>query len=1078
MSYPKWIPRCGCTDWATVANHVGLIHFAEMDLGTVKRVDSACEDQEPYLVTDEAESNIHWFIKTVTDVTSAPLVSSLYSGWKEWDFQINVLYSSGGDLWIARGHGIYRLTAGVGLEGPWTNPDIDFGADYDWGSATPWEDIIAYGGDIYACCRTSGSALNTNLYKFIDDETGFVRVAGSGPQGDAPSHFTPEDPIIRQKLAVFDGALYYGRDEKLYKYTVAGGEQLVYTFPDVDDYRYPAALGATDEALYIGLGTRDPAKSPPEIWRYDGVGDPTLGCSFGPHGGVPLHFDPADDGEGNWSTLCPIYSSASTDADPESELFGRQIYAISLGESVGAGDINADGDHFNYRTAYTSVPIPSWYGTENQTGVLVSQEYLCLTCYLQFCDYCCGEWGSIPGLSGSCARLGPAGTCEGYYCCVWPAWLLLIGGGCEIPIFCPGVYTDHIEITGYARGGPFWWSLSVRIDGAWHLVVPFHLGYDSPFGTRTIAAGYVSGIRLYFVNMAWGSQYVCLTGNVGPIREVDFGASPLSGPVPLEVTFDDRTYQEPNSWCWDFGDGENSDEQHPVHTYQCPGTYTVRLSVIWPDGCATKTKEDYITVAAPEANFVGEPQYGIMPLEVQFTDLSPSPGTMVPDSWLWDFGDEETSTDQNPLHTYDEAGWYTVSLTTTWSSCGYSDTETKEKYIYVWATQPILGDFRMIWFVGPVEGGIGGDIENRVNYGEGTLTATGIEDFAFNTIQQFPGGEEEYDTSPYGACDICVNDANVWAAWRTNVTGGAKLYFAKSPDHGSNWSVPSVVLQVSNDPYERIRAVHIERDSSNRLFILVGLGYSSKEYRLYRSNDDGDTWSWVTVAIANGYYNTDLEVDSQGNVYVAYLSSWSLYLKKSSDHGETFGAAVEITAGMDGCWEFDMWIDGYDGIHLLAYAEDAVTGERMYHYLSTDGGETFDGPNLIDDSEEPYGSGAEVFSDGENVYAWWEPDDEYIRFCASPNLGSTWGTPVDYEQYINTWNVSGHNAGCKEGIIWYQFMADRFGVSDYAAILTSVDGVNWIESDIVEIVDQSDCQASCLIETYVPRKGRVWSLIA
>jgi len=66
-------------------------------------------------------------------------------------------------------------------------------------------------------------------------------------------------------------------------------------------------------------------------------------------------------------------------------------------------------------------------------------------------------------------------------------------------------------------------------------------------------------------------------------------------------------------------------------------------------------------MAAPIAGFTGIPFYGEVPLEVQFTDLS----TGLPTSWLWTFGDGETGSDQNPLHTYEEVGHYDVSLAAT-----------------------------------------------------------------------------------------------------------------------------------------------------------------------------------------------------------------------------------------------------------------------------------------------------------------------------------------------------------------------------------------------------------------------------
>lgn len=46
---------------------------------------------------------------------------------------------------------------------------------------------------------------------------------------------------------------------------------------------------------------------------------------------------------------------------------------------------------------------------------------------------------------------------------------------------------------------------------------------------------------------------------------------------------------------------------------------------------------------------------------VNFTDMST--GDPLPDTWLWDFGDGTTSTEQNPSHEYAEEGYYTVVLT-------------------------------------------------------------------------------------------------------------------------------------------------------------------------------------------------------------------------------------------------------------------------------------------------------------------------------------------------------------------------------------------------------------------------------
>jgi len=58
-----------------------------------------------------------------------------------------------------------------------------------------------------------------------------------------------------------------------------------------------------------------------------------------------------------------------------------------------------------------------------------------------------------------------------------------------------------------------------------------------------------------------------------------FTANVTSGPAPLAVRFTDASTGGPDSWSWDFGDGETSAEQSPTHTYTTPGTYTANLTV-------------------------------------------------------------------------------------------------------------------------------------------------------------------------------------------------------------------------------------------------------------------------------------------------------------------------------------------------------------------------------------------------------------------------------------------------------------------------------------------------------------------
>jgi PKD repeat protein len=141
-----------------------------------------------------------------------------------------------------------------------------------------------------------------------------------------------------------------------------------------------------------------------------------------------------------------------------------------------------------------------------------------------------------------------------------------------------------------------------------------------------------------------------------------FSANRTEGCAPLVVQFRDESTGNPTNWRWDLGNGTLSFFQHPAATYFNPGTYTIKLIVSNANQTDSVIKTQYITVyASPTVNFIGSDSSGCFPLRVQFTDLSnPGDGNII--SWLWDFGDGDTSALPNPQHTYTDAGNYNVSL--------------------------------------------------------------------------------------------------------------------------------------------------------------------------------------------------------------------------------------------------------------------------------------------------------------------------------------------------------------------------------------------------------------------------------
>jgi len=171
------------------------------------------------------------------------------------------------------------------------------------------------------------------------------------------------------------------------------------------------------------------------------------------------------------------------------------------------------------------------------------------------------------------------------------------------------------------------------------------------------------------------TDYITVVENV----YADFDADIINGTAPLTVHFSDISSNAVTSWEWDFGDGGWSGLQNPTYSYYLAGTYTVSLTVEG-NGCEnTVTKEDFIVVeaSAPLADFTAEPTSGVLPLTVNFSDVSE--GEI--DTWLWEFGDGNTSSEQHPEYIFTECDDYTITLTV--SGPGGSEAITKEDYIEV-----------------------------------------------------------------------------------------------------------------------------------------------------------------------------------------------------------------------------------------------------------------------------------------------------------------------------------------------------------------------------------------------------------
>lgn len=128
------------------------------------------------------------------------------------------------------------------------------------------------------------------------------------------------------------------------------------------------------------------------------------------------------------------------------------------------------------------------------------------------------------------------------------------------------------------------------------------------------------------------------------------------------------------SYQWTFGDGATSTLANPIHSYSSDGVYSVSLTITDQFGCvSTLNRLQYIKITTPFANFTVNDSIGnCPPLIVNFTNTAVNYA-----SFIWDFGDGNTSLSVNPSHLYNTAGVYIAKLTVT-SRGGCVSVKTKE----------------------------------------------------------------------------------------------------------------------------------------------------------------------------------------------------------------------------------------------------------------------------------------------------------------------------------------------------------------------------------------------------------------
>lgn len=269
-----------------------------------------------------------------------------------------------------------------------------------------------------------------------------------------------------------------------------------------------------------------------------------------------------------------------------------------------------------------------------------------------------------------------------------------------------------------------------------------------------------------------GTYTVCLTvtdacGSIQTCSSVTVGCP---APTPaytfvatgLNVDFTNTsTVGTGAMYLWDFGDGNLSTQTDPTHTYAMDGTYTVCLSV--SDGCGSDSTCQTVIVSCPAPT----PSYThtTTGTTVNFTNTS-TMGTGA--MYLWIFGDGNTSSQSDPVHTYAADGAYTVCLVVS-DACGADS--TCQTIVVTTCVNPIAG-------FTSVESPAGSGVFDFTNTSTTTGTATYSWDFGDGNTSTLMNPSNTYASGGTYTVTLTITDScgtNTFTSTESTVVGVEEL---------------------------------------------------------------------------------------------------------------------------------------------------------------------------------------------------------------------------------------------------------------------------------------------------------------
>jgi PKD repeat protein len=350
---------------------------------------------------------------------------------------------------------------------------------------------------------------------------------------------------------------------------------------------------------------------------------------------------------------------------------------------------------------------------------------------------------------------------------------------------------------------------------------------------------------------------ILLPASLAPIAS--FKADPMAGSAPLSVQFTDLSANNPTQWEWVFSDGATSNERNPSHTYLKGGSFDVRLTASNNQGSSSVTQ--IISVDVPlTADFTFSPNRGNAPLVVNFKDQSMG----SPTSWLWDFGDGQTSDLPNPQHVFTQPKPEGHQVRLTVSNVAGSSEKTSPDRVLVMS--PVIAGFSQIKSSGMVPLTV-----NFIDQSQGDITAWKW-DFGDGSLPSYEKNPS-HTYSKSGLMDVSLTVTRSDGETNTVVKNGAvnvqriMMTLAwKMPEQSIYFTTYEFNLRTRSPvdtgiPYDKyVCGISGYQISGGMIYgETIYDPLSAYAYKSYNANKNIYTW-WLTASFPTGATHVDLGV--------------------------------------------------------------------------------------------------------------------------------------------------------------------------------------------------------------------------